>query len=133
MLRPLSRPAAYFALFAGLVLVSTSGPFIIMARMDAYAVVLLRTAGAAVVFALAPRALFGDAMCIASGLAITLFYVVARDARRAMPIDAFMALVMAICAAAAAPIVLAARAPVFAYPARSWGWMAGLVLLTTGA
>jgi drug/metabolite transporter (DMT)-like permease len=218
----LSRPAAYVALFAGLVLVSTSGPFIVMAHMDAYAVVLLRTAGAALVFtaacaargrlrfrqahlgrtvlgalllcahfllwikafdltnyasnllllvsqpvvaallggvlgehatkdtwisivlaiaglsiiaggdfALGPRALAGDAMCIGAGLAITLFYVVTREARSAMPIDAFMASVMAVCAVAAAPVVLFARVPVLAYPPRAWAWLCALVVLTT--
>lgn len=207
-------------MFAGLVLVSTSGPFIVMAHMDAYAVVLLRTAGAAIVFAavciargrwrithlgrtaagalllcahfllwikafdltnyasnllllvsqpivaaliggvlgehptrdtwisivlaiaglsiiaggdfaLGTRALIGDAMCIGAGLAITLFYVVTREARSAMPIDAFMAIVMAVCALGAAPVVAAAHVPVISYPARSWAWLAALVVLTT--
>jgi drug/metabolite transporter (DMT)-like permease len=220
----MSRPAAYAALFAGLVLVSTSGPFIVMAHMDAYAVVLLRTAGAAVVFALVaaargrlhiarehvartaagalllcahfllwikafdltnyasnllllvsqpitaailgiwlgeratrdtwiaialaiiglsiiaggdfalgPRALAGDAMCIGGGFAITLFYVVTRQARSATPIDAFMAVVMAVCALGSVPVVLATHAPVVSYPAPSWAWMGALVVLTTVA
>ena len=224
MFSRLTRPAAYAALFVGLVLVSTSGPFIVMAHMDAYAVVLLRTAGAAVVFALAAalrgrlhiarahvlrtalgalllcahfclwikafdltnyasnllllvsqpiiaallgmwlgeratrdtwmsivlavvglsiiakgdfalgaRALAGDAMCIGAGLAITLFYVVTREARSAAPIDAFMALVMAVCALGSLPIVLGAHAPVVHYPPASWAWMAALIVLTTVA
>src|SRR5262249_33506995 len=52
----LSRPAAYAALFAGLLLVPPGGPFIVLARVDAYAVVLLRPAGAAVVFAIVAAA-----------------------------------------------------------------------------
>jgi drug/metabolite transporter (DMT)-like permease len=45
------RPApAHAVLFAGLVCVSTSGPFLVMAHMDAFAAVLLRMALSAVVF-----------------------------------------------------------------------------------
>ncbi len=47
-----SRPApgGHLALFAGLVLVSTSGPFVVKAGMDAVAVVLYRTTLAAAIF-----------------------------------------------------------------------------------
>src|SRR5262249_26341344 len=65
------------------------------------------------------------------GLAITLFYVVTRKARTATPIDAFMALVMLMCAVGAAPVVAAARAPVVSYPPRAWAWLAALGVLTT--
>jgi len=82
-------------------------------------------------FALGARALAGDAMCIGGGFAITLFYVVTRHARAATPIDAFMALVMAVCALASLPISLLAHAPIVSYPPSSWAWMAALVVLTT--
>src|SRR5262249_36517079 len=88
---------------------------------DTWISILLAIAGLSIIaggdFALGPRALVGDAMCIGAGLAITLFYVVTRHARSAMPIDAFMAVVMAVCAIGAAPVVWLARAPVLAYPA----------------
>jgi len=55
--RPLSsRTSAHAALFAGLLLVSTAGPFIVLCGMDAFAVVVLRAAGAAVLFGLAALA-----------------------------------------------------------------------------
>lgn len=47
----MTRGAAHAVLFGGLFLVATSGPFIVLAKMDAYAVVLLRTALAAALFA----------------------------------------------------------------------------------
>lgn len=217
----MKRPAAYAGLFAGLLLVSTSGPFIVSTRMDAYAVVFLRTALAAAIFAvwaaaqgglrigrahvartvaggvllgahfllwvkafdltdfasnllllvsqpviaaglgiglgerptrdtwialalagtglaiitggdfaLGPRALAGDLMCVLGSFAIALFYVVTRDARAATPLPAFMAATMAIAAATAVPVLLIAGTP-FAYPARSWGWLGALVVFTT--
>jgi drug/metabolite transporter (DMT)-like permease len=216
-----SSSSGQLALFAGLFLVSTSGPFIKMAHFDAYATVLWRTtlaaplflvfarrvapehrgrlvlgavlfaahfllwvkafdltdfasnllllvaqpviaaalgarlgepptartwlsvglalAGLAIIaggdFALGPRALAGDAMCIAAGLAITLFYVVTRDARADTPLAAFMGWTMVCIALISLPIVLLAGAPgslTVTSPAR-WGWMLALVVLTTVA
>lgn len=49
---PLTRAAAYGWLLAGLLLVSTAGPFILLARMDAFALVLLRLALSAPLFLL---------------------------------------------------------------------------------
>ena len=46
----MSRAGAYVLLFVGLLLVSTSGPFLIEARMDAYAVAFWRMAATAVAF-----------------------------------------------------------------------------------
>jgi drug/metabolite transporter (DMT)-like permease len=207
------------ALFVALVLVSTSGPFIKMAALDAYAVVFWRTAlaaplflvvarhvprelrgrvalgslllgahfllwvkafdltnfasnllllvaqpmiaaalggwvgepptrrtalaialaaaGLAIIaggdFALGPRALLGDAMCIAAGFAITLFYVVTRTARTRVHIAAFMGWTMVGCAALSLPVALAAGAPLRGYPGSSWAWLWALVLATTMA
>lgn len=56
----MSRSAAYAALFAGLLLVSTAGPFILLTRMDPFAIVLLRMGIAAPLF-LAAGALGGGA------------------------------------------------------------------------
>ena len=207
------------ALAAGLVLVSTSGPFIKMAAFDAYATVFWRTAlaaplflvfarriapehrgrvllgallfashfllwvkafdltdfssnllllvsqpviaaalgarlgdpptsrtwlsvglalvGLAIIaggdFRLGPRALAGDAMCIAAGLAITLFYVVTRDARAATPLAAFMGWNMVAIAVVALPVALAAHAALLPRAAPQWAWMGALVVLTTVA
>lgn len=215
-------PAAHAALFAGLLCVSTSGPFFVMTHMDAYAVVLLRMGLSAVCFllwaaarrelriapgegrrlvlgalllaahfvvwvkafdltdyasnllllvaqpvmaailavrlgertargiglpialalvgmllitggdfALGGRALLGDAMCIAGGILITLFYVVSRGARAGTPIATFMGATFAVGAVAVVPVVALAGVPVLAYPARSWLWLALLVGVTT--
>ncbi len=220
----MSSTPAHLVLFAGLLCVSTSGPFLVMAGMDAYAVVLLRLALAAVIFlawaaarrelrvareqlgrliagalllaahfvlwvkafdltdyasnllllvaqpimaavvsvrrgertargigvpialaligllfiaggdfALGGRALLGDALCIVAGVAITFFYVVTAEIRSAMPLGTFVGTTFAIGAVAVTPIVWLAGAPVLAYPAASWTWLALLVAVTTVA
>jgi drug/metabolite transporter (DMT)-like permease len=82
-------------------------------------------------FALGPRALAGDGMCILGGLAITMFYVVTRDARAATPLPAFMGWTMVGCAALSLPVALAAGAPLAGYTGPEWGWLLALVVLTT--
>jgi drug/metabolite transporter (DMT)-like permease len=72
-------------------------------------------------------------MCIAAGLAITLFYVVTRDARAATPLAAFMGWNMVAIAVISLPVVLLTDAPLFVASAERWGWMIGLVVLTTVA
>jgi drug/metabolite transporter (DMT)-like permease len=84
-------------------------------------------------FRLGPRALAGDAMCIAAGLAITLFYVVTRDARAATPLAAFMGWNMVAIAAVALPVTLVAHGPLLGASVALWGWLVALVLLTTVA
>jgi drug/metabolite transporter (DMT)-like permease len=220
----LSRATAHAALFAGLVCVSTSGPFYVMTGMDPYAVVLLRmglsaalflafaalrgelrvargeggrlvagalllafhfllwvkafqltdyasnllllvaqpvmaavvavrrgertarglapaivlaTAGLAIIaggdFALGPRALVGDLMCVVAGVTITWFYLVTRAARAGTPLATFMGTTFAIGAAATLPLVWATGVPVVGHPAPAWGWLAALVVVTTVA
>lgn len=90
---------------------------------------LLLVAGADV--SLGARALLGDLLCVLAGLAISLYFLVTRRARSAMSMDAFMGVTTAVGAAAALPVVLLAGSPVLGYPATSWGWLAGLVLLAT--
>jgi drug/metabolite transporter (DMT)-like permease len=84
-------------------------------------------------FRLGARALAGDAMCIVAGLAITLFYVVTRDARAATPLAAFMGWNMVAIAVIALPVTLLVQAPLVGASAAQWGWMLALVLLTTVA
>ncbi len=218
----MTRGPAYATLFAALVLVSTAGPFLEMANMDAYAIVFLRMAlaaplflgwaaitgtlrvpagmGRAIVlggvlvavhfllwvkafdltnyasnllllvaqpviaaflggligermdrsmgvsialaiaglaiiaggdFALGPRALLGDGLCILAGFAITLFFVVTRHARREMAMQSFMGWTLGVGALTALPVVIISGAPVVDYPAESWKWVALLVVATT--
>ena len=219
---PMSRASAHGVLFAGLLLVSTAGPFLVMARMDAFAVVLYRMAfagalflgwallrrelqltrrqaariavggaflalhfmlwikafdltdyasnllllvtepvvaaifgiwlgerptratwtsvalaalGLAIVaghdFRLGPRALLGDGLCILAGVAITLFFVITQRERETLPLSSFMGVALLAGALVSVPVVLLAHAPLLAYPRESWGWLAGIVLLTT--
>jgi drug/metabolite transporter (DMT)-like permease len=214
----------YAALFAGLVAVSTSAPFFVMAHVDAYAAVFWRTALAALIalgigalrgkldraeirrqsralalggvllgahflmwvkafdltdyasnllllvfqpimaaflsarlghalprhvvasvgfsvlglaliaggdFALSPRALFGDALCLAAGIAITLFYVVTSRARRALSMEVFLGAIMAVCAMTALPVALVAGVKLTGFSAATWGWLAAIVVVTT--
>src|SRR5262249_51182593 len=75
----------------------------------------------------------GDLMCILAGVAITIFYVLTRAARAAMPLATFMGITFAIGAASVAPLVWLAGVPVASYPAASWGWLAAMVVITTVA
>ncbi|MBI4508569.1 MAG: EamA family transporter [Deltaproteobacteria bacterium] len=224
MVGPVTRPAAHILLFLGLVLVSTAGPFLVVANLDAYAVVFWRMALGAVVYlgwdfargrlrvpsgylrgitlgalllaahfclwvkafdltdfssnmlllvmqpviavflgmrlgekptrstwasiglallglaiitggdiSLGSRALLGDVLCVLADLAIALFYVVAQDARRDLPLSTFMGFTLAIGAVSVLPITWAAGSPMVGYSASSWAWLAALVLVTTVA
>jgi drug/metabolite transporter (DMT)-like permease len=59
---PLNRASAWAALFAGLLLVSTAAPFILLTRMDPFALVLLRMGIAAPLFLAAGAARGGTGL-----------------------------------------------------------------------
>jgi drug/metabolite transporter (DMT)-like permease len=80
---------------------------------------------------LGPRALLGDLCCILAGLVGALFFVVSREARDAMALDAFMALTMLLAALTTLPVALVADVSLFDYPSSSWAWLSGIVLITT--
>jgi drug/metabolite transporter (DMT)-like permease len=82
-------------------------------------------------FALGPRALFGDALCIAGGFGITLFYVVTREVRARTSLATFMGVTMGAGALASLPVAIGAGGPLLPEGAASWLWLAGLVVLTT--
>jgi drug/metabolite transporter (DMT)-like permease len=84
-------------------------------------------------FALGPRALLGDLFCVLGGVAIALFYVVTRDARAHTPLPMFVGVTFGLGAIMVLPFALAARAPLVAWPAASWAWVAALVVVTTVA
>ncbi len=102
-----------------------------------HATVALALAGAGMLligggdYAMGPRALLGDAMCILAGGFITLFYVAARDARNALPLDAFMGSTMMAASLVALPSALVAGVPLSGFSLASWAWIAAIVLLTT--
>lgn len=81
--------------------------------------------------ALGPRALFGDLLSILSNVAITVFFVVTRRARSAMPLAPFMGWVMSTAAVVTLPFAFASGASFVPPQASGWGWLAGLVLLGT--
>jgi drug/metabolite transporter (DMT)-like permease len=80
---------------------------------------------------LGPRALLGDLCCVLAGLFGALFFVVGRDARQALALDAFMGATLLVSAATALPVVLIAQVSLFDYPAASWYWLSGIVLIAT--
>jgi drug/metabolite transporter (DMT)-like permease len=82
-------------------------------------------------FALGPRALLGDLLCIVGGFAIALFYIVTRGVRSRTPLSAFMGLTFLIGTVLVIPVVVVAGGRVWPYPAASWGWLAALVVITT--
>lgn len=218
----MTRAGSYLLLLIGLLLVSTAGPFLVAAKMDAFAVAFWRLAATSIIFAawglatrqlafkwehakvtavggvllgmhlglwvwafdltdfasnllllvvqpvmaavagarlgekttkatwlavgialvgltiiaggdisLGPRALMGDLISIVSSIAMTLFYAMTREARRSTPLPAFMAVSMGSGALALLPIVLFTHSRLVGYPAESWRWLAGLVVITT--
>jgi drug/metabolite transporter (DMT)-like permease len=82
-------------------------------------------------FALSPRALLGDALCLAAGVAITLFYVVTSRARRALSLEVFLGAIMAVCAITALPVALAADVKLWGFSAATWQWIGAIVIVTT--
>jgi drug/metabolite transporter (DMT)-like permease len=80
---------------------------------------------------LGPRALVGDLCCILAGLVGALFFVVGREAREVLALDAFLGVTMLIAAATALPVVLIADVSLLDYPRTSWYWLSGIVLITT--
>jgi drug/metabolite transporter (DMT)-like permease len=80
---------------------------------------------------LGPRALVGDAVSTLGGALIALFYVVARPARSALPLDVFLGATLLVAAALSLPVALLAGVPLLGYSAASWLWLFGLVLVTT--
>jgi drug/metabolite transporter (DMT)-like permease len=97
--------------------------------------VTLATAGLAIIaqgdIQLGPRAILGDMLSILASISITSFYVVTRDARKELPLTTFMAVSMGAGAVAIVPVLALTRAPLIGYSGTSWGWLAGLVLVTT--
>ena len=84
-------------------------------------------------FALGPKALAGDLLSVLGSAAITVFYAATRRARAVMPLPAFMGWTMTIGALVALPFALVSGATLLPTSAASWGWLAGLVVLSTVA
>jgi drug/metabolite transporter (DMT)-like permease len=101
----------------------------------AVAAVVLSVMGMALIaggdFALSPRAILGDALCLAAGVGITLFYVVTRRARRALSIEVFLGAIMLVCAATALPVAITAGVRLWGFPAATWQWIGAIVIVTT--
>ncbi len=81
--------------------------------------------------AMGPRALLGDALCVAAAFAMTFFTVVTRVSRAELPIELFLAGCFLVAAALLLPGAVLAGDRLLDYPAASWGWLAALVVLTT--
>jgi drug/metabolite transporter (DMT)-like permease len=81
--------------------------------------------------ALGPTALLGDALSVIAGGLIALFYVTAREARRALPLDVFMGTTMSIAALVALPVALTAGVPLSGYSTQTTLFLAAIVLVTT--
>jgi drug/metabolite transporter (DMT)-like permease len=82
-------------------------------------------------FALSRRALFGDALCLAASVAITLFYVVTSRVRRVLSVEVFLASIMLVCAAVSLPVALVSGVQLIGFSATTWGWLAAIVMVTT--
>jgi drug/metabolite transporter (DMT)-like permease len=80
---------------------------------------------------LGPRALLGDAFCIAAGIFGALFFELGRDTRQALSLDTYMGSTLLVAAATALPVALAAHVSLVDYPRSSWYWLTGIVLVCT--
>jgi drug/metabolite transporter (DMT)-like permease len=80
---------------------------------------------------LGARALWGDALSTLAGAMIALFYAASRDARAALPLDAFIGATFSLASMVALPVALIAAVPLVDLGARSWGWIVALVVVTT--
>lgn len=101
----------------------------------AVAAVVLSVMGMALIaggdFALSPRALFGDALCLAAGVGITVFYVVTSRARRALSMEVFLGAIMAVCAITALPVAILSGVKLWGFSAATWQWIGAIVVVTT--
>jgi drug/metabolite transporter (DMT)-like permease len=99
------------------------------------ALLVLSTLGMALLMggdvSLGPRALLGDAFCILASCLIVVFFIVAKPARNALPLDAFMGLVLLVTAPLALAVALAAGVTVWPLPLASWGFLVAIALVTT--
>jgi drug/metabolite transporter (DMT)-like permease len=101
----------------------------------AFRAIALSLAGMALIaggdFAMSPSALLGDALSVAAGAAITMFYVSTRAARRVLPTEVFLGAIMLAAAAVALPVALLAGVPLWGFGAANWGWIGAIVIVTT--
>ena len=80
---------------------------------------------------LGPRALLGDLCCILAGLFGAVFFVVGREARQALTLEAYMGVTLIGAALTALPVVWIADVSLIDYPRASWAWLSGIVLVST--
>lgn len=90
---------------------------------------MLLIAGADVT--LGPKALLGDLFAIIAGGLIAVFYVVAREARVALPLETFMGCTLLVAAATALPVALLSDTTLTGFEWSSWAWIAAIVVITT--
>lgn len=80
---------------------------------------------------LGPRAWIGDGMCVLAALCTTLFFPATKRARATLPMPLFLGLVFTGGAVVVAPLAWWVEAPVGSYGWSSWGWLLGIVFLST--
>jgi drug/metabolite transporter (DMT)-like permease len=80
---------------------------------------------------LGPRALLGDAFCVLASCLIVVFFIVGKPARNALPLDAFMGVMLLITAAVSLVVSLAAGVAMWPLPLASWGWLLAIATITT--
>jgi drug/metabolite transporter (DMT)-like permease len=145
---------AHFALFQGALALTTVASAVTLATMSPIFVALgaarflhepasrrvliglgVTVAGALLIGAgdlraidLGPRALLGDAMALASAVAVTGYLLVGRVARRDVAASTYSASVYAVAAAALLVVCLAAQVPLWGFSAATWAAIGGIVV-----
>jgi drug/metabolite transporter (DMT)-like permease len=75
--------------------------------------------------------LLGDALALAGALTLSVYHVIGRGLRHALPLNAYVLAVWAGAALALGVLCLAFRAPLVGHPAAAYGWFLALALVPT--
>jgi drug/metabolite transporter (DMT)-like permease len=78
-----------------------------------------------------PSPLVGDALALAGALMLSVYHVIGRGLRHALPLDAYVLGVWGSAAIVLAVLCLAFRSPLLGHSPRAYGWFLALALIPT--
>ncbi|MBI3932257.1 MAG: DMT family transporter [Acidobacteria bacterium] len=78
-----------------------------------------------------PAPLFGDLLAVAGALMLSVYHVIGRGLRGALPLDAYLLVVWSTAAGVLAVLALAAGSPLSGLAPRTWGLLLALALIPT--
>jgi drug/metabolite transporter (DMT)-like permease len=78
-----------------------------------------------------PSSLVGDALALAGALALSVYHVIGRGLRNALPLDTYVLAVWGSAAAVLGLLCLAFQSPLLGLPPRAFGWFLALAIVPT--